>query len=463
MKERVAYTISKNKLITEGDNILLGVSGGPDSMVLLYVLRDIQNDIKFNLLVAHVNHGIRDKESDGDELYVKDVCKKMNIPIYSTKVNMNEYAKKHKLSSEEAGREIRYKFFREKLMKIGGGKIAVAHNKNDQAETLILRFIRGTGIDGLKGMEYKNNDIIRPLLDVSRDEIEKYCKDNNINPRIDKTNKETKYRRNKVRLELIPYIEKNFNTGIIDTLVRTSRIMQTDSDFLNEYSSNKYKTILVKEEKDKVILDNEKFLGLHKGIKARVLRYSIEKLFGYLKGIEEKNINDILDLSSSKNTGKSLYIGNNVRVKINYNELILERITTENKVEFREKLDTNSFVCIECINTRFAARVINRNDYNINLKDRFIKYFDYDKIKGNLLIRNRKQGDRFIPLGMKGKKKIKDFFIDEKIPRDKRDKIPLIVDEEDVLWVVGYRISDKYKITDDTERVLEIKALFEQS
>ncbi|MTI46497.1 MAG: tRNA lysidine(34) synthetase TilS [Firmicutes bacterium] len=458
MKERVIDAVVENNLIKKGENILLGLSGGPDSMALLYILKDIREIIPFNLLAAHINHGIRGEDADNDENYVKDQCNKLNIPIYSQKINMNKYAKKNKLSSEEAGREIRYSFFRKTLDNIGGGKIAVAHNKNDQAETLLMRFLRGTGIDGLRGMEYASNDIIRPLLDISRTEIEKYCRENEINPRIDKTNLEAIYGRNKIRLELIPYIENNFNLGIIETLTRTARVMQTESDFLSEYTKEQFSEILIKENRNNIKLHNNKFIRLHKSIRSRVIRMGIERLKGNLKGVEEKHVSDILDLSNSENTGKRINIGNNINIRISYKQLIIEKNDKlKGKIEFHENLYLKSKLNIEELDMTIETKVINKEDLNFNSKDRFIKYFDYDKINGDLSVRNRNPGDRFIPLGMKGSKKIKDFYIDEKIPREDRDRIPLVVDNKNIIWVVGYRISDIYKVTECTKRILEIK------
>ena len=167
VEDKILNTIKKHNLIENGDNVLVGVSGGPDSMALLYALLSIQTEISFSLYIAHVNHGVRGREADEDEKFVEKISGKLGIPFYSKKIDMEGYAREHKLSSEDAGRRLRYKFFREVLLSINGGKIAVAHNKNDQAETLIMRFFRGTGLDGLKGMEYRNGDIIRPLLDLS--------------------------------------------------------------------------------------------------------------------------------------------------------------------------------------------------------------------------------------------------------------------------------------------------------
>jgi tRNA(Ile)-lysidine synthase len=465
MKYKVLKAIEKYNLINSKDNIVLGLSGGPDSLALFYVLKELQENLDFTLHAAHVNHLIRGEESDKDEEYVMNICKRYNIPFYSRKIDVKRYAKEHRLSEEEAGREIRYNFFNNILNKLGKGKIAVAHNKNDQAETVIMRFMRGTGIDGLKGMDYQNGNIIRPLLGVTRDEIERFCKDVGIEPRIDKTNLEPIYGRNKIRLELIPYMEENFNKSIIDTLFRMSRIIKTDSDFLYQYSLDIFKDVVINKENNKVCLDIEKIAKLHKSIQSRILRLSIEEVIKSLKGIEEKHINDIIELISKKNTGKKLDISNDVQVRISYNKLIIEKNTNKSSVnKYRYKIKINDSIYIQELNSFLRAQMININEVDLDNKTRFIRYFDYDKIKGDLLIRNRKPGDRFIPLGMNGNKKIKDFFIDEKIPREERDKIPIIQDDENILWIVGYRMSELYKITKDTKKVLllEYKKLKEE-
>lgn len=455
MREQVINTIKTYKLIDKGDNIVIGVSGGPDSMALLYILNEIKKEFEFSLHVAHVNHLIRGEEADLDQEYVREACEKLHLPFYLKRIEIKEYAKKHKLTEEEAGREIRYEFFNSILKKVGKGKIAVAHNKNDQAETLLMRFIRGTGIDGLKGMEYKNGIIIRPLLDTTRDEIEDFCLKKNINPRIDKTNLEPIYGRNKIRLELIPYIRKNFNEGIIDTLFRMSRIMEIESEFLKQYTLSKCEQVIVKESKKIIKVDKKQFFSLHPAIKSRVIRYCIEKINKSLKGIEEKHIKEILNLVHSNVTGKMINIPKNIRIRINYETFSIEKGGHKSeKTQFKYKININETTHIHELNSSLLAKVSNVNKVDFNNKDDFVKYFDYDKIKGSLYIRNREKGDRFIPLGMKGSKKVKDFFIDEKVPSEKRNYIPLVEDEQNIIWVIGYRMSDVYKITKDTKKVL---------
>ncbi|EOD01137.1 tRNA lysidine(34) synthetase TilS [Caldisalinibacter kiritimatiensis] len=465
MKEKVVHTIKKYNLIEKVDNVLLGLSGGPDSLALFYILKDLQQEIEFKLHVAHVNHKVRGKEADEDEKFVRDICNRYKVPFYSKSVDMKGYAKKKKLSEEEAGREIRYNFFYEIINKLGGGKIAVAHNKDDQGETLIMRVLRGTGIDGLVGMDYINGNIIRPLLDVTREEIEKFCEENNIKPRIDKTNLKPIYGRNKIRLELIPYIQENFNEGIIDTLFRMSRVIKMDSKFLNDYSYGEFKKIVIEESNNKVVADLNKLVDMHKSIKARVIRLCIEKINKDLKGIEEKHVSQVIELIDKGITGKRVNISNNINVSISYDKVVFikQRSQKNKKQGFKYKLNIYDKTYIPELNAVINSKIIDKKELEIYAnKNR--KYFNYDNIKGDLYVKTREPGDRFIPLGMKGSKKIKDFFIDQKVPREKRDIIPIVEDEAHILWIIGYRISELYKITDNTDKVLmlEYKKLEEE-
>ncbi|NLY67032.1 MAG: tRNA lysidine(34) synthetase TilS [Tissierellia bacterium] len=457
MKEKVLKAIKEHNLIEEGDNILVGVSGGADSMALLYVLLEIKKEIDFNIFIAHLNHGVRGKEALEDEKYVEATAKKLGIPYFSRHVNMDEYAREKKISSEEAGRELRYKFFREILSKIGGGKIAVAHNKNDQAETLLLRLFRGTGIEGLKGMDYKNKDIIRPILGIEREEIEKYLQDRNIEFKIDRTNLEPIYNRNRVRLEIIPYIQKYYNPNIVDTLWRTSQLMAVDNDFLEAYSKEAFYKILKKRDKDSIVLDGNAFRKEHISIQTRIIRNSILMLNESLQGITMKHIEDVVTLFLERGTGKSIRLINNLVAKTSYDDFIIEKFNQEESKDYIQKININSINYIDELGCKFKVEIKAIDEIDIASHNRYKKYFDYDKVQGNLYIRNRRDGDRFIPFGMKGSKKVKDYFIDEKIPKDERNRIPIITDEKNIIWIVGYRISELYKLTKDTKRVLVIQ------
>ncbi|MCF6464563.1 tRNA lysidine(34) synthetase TilS [Clostridium sp. Cult2] len=459
MKDKVLKTIKEYKLIEEKDNIVIGLSGGPDSMALLYILLDIKEEMDFNIFIAHVNHGVRGQEALADERFVEALAKELNLPYYSKTVNMDKYAKEQGLSSEEAGRALRYGFFREILAKIGGGKIAVAHNKNDQAETLLMRFFRGTGIDGLKGMEYKSGDIIRPVLGIERGEIEKYLSDRNIETRLDKTNLMPIYNRNRIRLELIPYIEKHFNPNIVDTLWRISNNISIDSDFLDKYSKETFRKLVKKKENNSIILNGNLFVKEDKSIQQRVIRNCILDINGDLQGFTNRHIIDTLALFLEGGTGKSIDLINNIVAKTSYDDFVIEKKKDVEYRDFLYKIDFEGFTYIDDLQIGLNVKILPNKGIKANVKDKFVKYFDYDKIEGSLFIRNRKDGDRFIPYGMKGNKKIKDYFIDEKIPREERDRIPIITDEKEILWIVGYRSSDKFKITADTKKVLMIELI----
>lgn len=457
LKGLVRKAIKKHELIDSRDKVVIGVSGGHDSMTLLYVLLSLREELGFSIIVAHINHGVRGAESDGDEEYVREISEQLGIPFYSKKADMDGYAKVHKLTSEEAGREIRYDFFREVIDMENATKIAVAHNKNDQAETLLMRFMRGTGIDGLRGMDYKSGNIIRPLLDIDRSDIEAYCEEYNIEPRIDKTNKMTIYGRNKVRLELIPYIEESFNSGIVNTLFRTAEIMKTDSEFLSQYAKSAFEESILKNNKEKISLDIEKLKNLHQAILNRVLRQAIEQINMNLKGIEKKHIEDIVDLIENDKTGVSLNLSNDIRVEVSYNTLLVEKGKKGSAVSYDYSLNVGETIEIRELNSVLVAEVYPIDDIDMDLNNSLVKYFDYDNIKSRIYVRNRRNGDKFIPIGMTGHKKLKDFFMDQKIPKEERELTPIVLDGEEILWVVGLRISEKYKVSDKTKNVLVLE------
>lgn len=454
MEKKIYENIIKYNLIEKGDTIVIGVSGGHDSMSLLYSLYSIKDKVPFDIAVVHVNHGVRGEFALRDENFVKSEASKLNLDYYSKKVDMNQYAKDHQISSEEAGRILRYSFFREVLSKYQKGKIAVGHNKNDQAETIMMRVIRGTGLDGLKGMDYVSGDIIRPMLDISRQEIEEYIDINNIPVVIDHTNLENEYTRNKVRLDLFPYIEKEFNPNLIESLCRLSDNAKRDLEFLDEYTSLCYNDVVKYYTNEKITINLKKMEKYNKNIIFRVIRKAIENILGNIQGFEEVHIKDVYDLILNKKTGKSIDLPNKIIAKIDYNNLVIGlKSNNSEEVEIYEELDLGlNFINGDIIH----IGIRDSEDYKDIKKGKYIAIFDYDKVKGNLVLRNRKPGDKFKPYGMNGTKKIKDFFIDNKISREDRDKVLLIADEENIIWIVGYRTSEDLKVTKNTKKLLVI-------
>ena len=329
---KVKTTIKKYKLIEEGDKIVVAVSGGPDSIAMLDILRKMyqqempERSISVaQLVVAHVNHMIR-KEAAEDEAFVKAYCNKNNIEFYSKSIDIKKIGKYNKIGTEEAGRIERYKFFNEILEKTNSNKIAIAHNKNDNAETIIMNLLRGSGVSGLKGIEAKRGVYIRPLIECERSEIEEYCKENELNPRIDKTNFENIYTRNKIRNIIIPYIKKEFNPNIINTLNRLSEIVSEEEQFIENEVEKAYKKILIDEIEKTIILDLKLFNEQEKVIKSRILLYTITKLFGNSKGIEKIHIEDIIELCSNKIGNKYLTPNKNTKVLIKQNKIYISKI-----------------------------------------------------------------------------------------------------------------------------------------
>ena len=336
IKEKVIETIKKYNLIVDGDKIVLGVSGGPDSISMLYLLNEIKNEkiINFDIVVAHINHGLREN-AILDENYVKEFCEQLSIPFYVLHANVEEEAIKRKKGLEETGREIRYEFFDEILKKENANKIAIAHNKNDSTETVLMNLIRGTGISGLKGIEKINGIYIRPLIEIERTEIEKYCEDTNLSPRHDETNDENIYTRNKMRNIIIPYIKKELNPNILKTITRLSEIAKEESDYIQEQAEKAYYNICIEENiikenvynnenKSTIILDLKKFNTEHILIQKKVILIAINKLFGTTNGIEKIHIEDIIKLCNNNIGNKFLTPNKKTKIVIKNKKIYVE-------------------------------------------------------------------------------------------------------------------------------------------
>ena len=306
IEEKVLKTIQTNQLIQAGDSLVIGVSGGPDSMCLLDILVK-QTKIPCTIQVAHINHQIRE-EADQDEEYVRQYCKKNNINFYAKRIDIIKYANTNKIGTEEAGRKIRYEFFEEIKEKTKSSKIATAHNQNDNVETVFMKLIRGSGLTGLRGIEViRENKYIRPLIQCQREEIEEYCKQNNLKPRMDQTNQDNQYTRNKIRNCLIPYIQQEFNPNLVPTIERLSNIVKQEDNYIQEQMKQKYK-------KQQIVLDIKNFNQLETVIKNRMIRYIINDILKLSFTIENIHIKDIIKLCN-KNIGNK-YLLPNKKIKI---------------------------------------------------------------------------------------------------------------------------------------------------
>lgn len=319
MEDKVKQTIEKYNLIDKNDKILVAVSGGPDSISLL----DILFKLGYDVCVAHINHGLREN-AIYDENFVKEFCEKRDIPCYIKRINLKENL--NGMSTEEAGRKARYEFFDEICVKYGCTKIATAHNSNDNVETVIMNMIRGSGLSGLKGIEPKRGNIVRPLIEIPRKEIEEYCEKNNLNPRHDESNDETKYTRNKVRLELIPYIEKNINSNVINNITRMSEIISEEERFILDMVNTSYNEIVQKETENEVICNLKLFNKLDIVIKKRLILKLIIKVLGNAKDIEKVHIDDIVKLCENNVGGKYLTPNKYIKISVLRGKLKFEKI-----------------------------------------------------------------------------------------------------------------------------------------
>ena len=315
LKDEVVKTIKTYNLINKGDKVVVGVSGGPDSICLLHVLYTLKQELGIEIFVAHINHMIREA-ADSETQYVQNFCKKLDIKCFVKKENVTYLAKQQKKGTEEIGRQIRYEFFNEILTETDSNKIATAHNSNDRAETVILNILRGSGISGLKGIEVmREQKYIRPLIDINRTDIEKYCKENGLNPRYDESNDENIYSRNKVRNIIIPYIKKEFNPNIIKTINRLSAVATEENEYIQKIVKKEYCQMATKENEN-IILDLKKFNDLELVIKRRIILYTINEVLHTTSGIEKVNIDDIIKLCNNNIGNKYIMPIKSIKVYI---------------------------------------------------------------------------------------------------------------------------------------------------
>ena len=325
LEKKVLETINKYHLIEENDYIVLGVSGGPDSTCLFHVFLELQKQIKFKFVVCHINHQIRE-EAILDEQYVENMCKIHNIPFFVKREQVIDIAKKQKIGTEEMGRKIRYEFFNEILKQQNANKIATAHTKNDLSETVLMNLLRGTGLSGLKGIEPKReNKYIRPLIECEKQEIDEYCKEKRLEPKIDKTNFENIYTRNKIRNKLIPYLKEEFNPNVIESLARMSEIISNEDKYIENLTKKYYNEIFINKSETEIILDLKKFNNLDLVIKNRIVLYTITTLFNSSAGIEKKHIEDIIKLCGNNIGNKYLIPNKKVKVLVKNHKIFFSK------------------------------------------------------------------------------------------------------------------------------------------
>lgn len=442
MLKQMLETIHTHNMISKNDKVVVGVSGGPDSIALLHALYHLKECLDISLIVVHVNHMLRGVLADIDEDYVRAFCNERDIVFYSYKVDVQDYAKEMGLSFEDAGRRVRYQKFLNALELENADKIAIAQNRNDLVETFFINLLRGSGIDGLASIEYVRDGIyIRPLLDVDRTSIEAYCNENKLNPRIDHTNSECDYLRNRIRNELLPILRSGYNPSVDQTLYKTIQIMKCEKDFWTFHSMQIFEKHC-KANDGNVTIEKKSFYELHEAEQLQLLRYSIQIVRGNLTNVTSAILYRIKKLSK---TGTFVMIDVDHRVRLSYDELIVERVEADCEVDM-ELPEIFKYEISKC----------NYSKIKHLLKNIECIAVDASKVCGELIARHRRDGDTFIPLGMNGHKKVKDFFIDLKIPKEDRNKIWLVCDNEKIIWVHGIRMDNRCRVLDETENILLI-------
>ncbi len=441
-KDNVISAIKKFNMITPGERIVVGLSGGADSCALAHVLSDIAKDLSFTLIAAHLNHGIRGDEALHDKEFSKSFASKLGIDIITKDACVPQYAKEHKLSEEMAARIVRYEFFNEVCTQYNCTKIAVAHNKNDNAETILLNLIRGSGSKGFDGIRPVNGNIIRPLIGISRTEIEDYAKDNGISYVTDSTNTQDIYARNIIRHHLLPKMAE-INSGALNNIIRCSEILSIESDYMEE-EIKLHKLFRFSE--DSVIIDRREFDSLHPALARRALFKAIHLACGNTQNVCSKQIDLLL---SGVKTGNTFSFGNGSRAYITYDSLVFtKQLNTVSSYEYE--------VSVPCtIQVKETGLT-----YKLEFTDSFTKKpnsvcLSADKL-GSLTLRTRKDGDTFKPYGMTGSKKLKSFYIDCKIPSIERNFYPLLTSGNKILAVIPLRINEDFKITEHTQKILRI-------
>lgn len=476
--EKVKKTIEKYEMFTTKARIVVGVSGGPDSTALLHLLLQLRDEYELELWIAHLNHQLRGKEAEEEARWVKMFASKIGIPLISDSFDVATLAKKRKLTLEEAGRMARYDFFEHVTNQVSANKIAVGHTASDQVETILMRLMKGTGLDGLSGIPPVRGRIIRPLIDIFRKEIEEYCQRNNLKPCLDSSNSDTSFLRNRVRLNLLPLLSQEYNPQISKILLQMSKNLREDADFIKRKGEKEFGKIFKKGRENKnqkwLILDTERLFRLHPALQKRVLREGIRRIKGNLKEIDSDHLDSVLNLDGKRGI-KQLNLPGNLVIQKQYEDLLIKRGGAKN-IPFARYLLVPGKTNLTQLSLILETRLISVKADSFltspftNLKKKVVSdevssfpeeeaFFDFDKLRPPLLLRSRKEGDRFYPLGMKGSKKVKDFFIDLKIPMRKREKIPLLVNGGKVACIVGYRIDERFKIDNNTRKILAIRIL----
>ena len=468
----VRQTIAAHRMLAAGDSVLIAVSGGADSVVLAHVLHTLAIDYRIRMAVAHLNHGLRRKDSDRDAEFAADIARRLDLPFYVAKKDVRQFQQNAHLSLEEAGRRLRYGFLDEICARYGYNKIAVGHHSNDNAELVLMNLLRGSGPLGLSGIAPVRDDkVVRPLIHLKRSEIEDYIAERKLTFVIDTSNADPSFRRNRIRHHLIPELEKSYNPAIIETLNRLATIMRAENLWFENSLSQDFNNCVAVKGPGTVSLDLDRFEGLAAAVKRRILRRAILSVKKDLRRITLAHIDAVLTLvDKSPGTG-CLHLPDGIRVVLKAAKLTIDNRRSDGapsaegsdgsaEIEYRYTITPPGALYIRQAGATIKLAVIGAADLpDFKAATQNVAFLDMDHLQFPLVVRNARPGDRFSPLGLKGTQKVKKYFIDHKIPGPRRRFCPLLLSAGKIIWIAGHRIDNRAKIVSATRRILKAELL----
>jgi tRNA(Ile)-lysidine synthase len=454
---KLLQTIPKHGMFSPGDRVVVAVSGGPDSVALLHALHSLRDELGISLHVAHLNHGIRGKEADEDAVFVAEMAARLDIPCSIEKADVPAIRKSLRLSVEEAARNVRYEFLDRVADSVGAARIATAHTADDQAETVLMNLIRGAGADGLAGIPPVRGRYVRPMLEVTRAEVESYCKDSDLPCRIDASNLRPDYRRNRIRLELLPLLQDQYNAGVKSALASTAEIMHEESGLLTQLATAVYQCAEIVSDPGQVVLEVTQLSAAHLALRRRCIRMAIEAVKGDLKDVAFRQVERIISLMDSGVEFTLTLPSGRVYVRMEGQTLRFYRAEPDYSPQSVEMdLPVPGVTACPHLGVEVTAEILSPPVNYRRPPGSLDVVLDLSKVKGQLILRNWRKGDRIRPLGMAGEKKLQDIFSDARIPRGKKHLVPVIADQEKIIWVAGFVLSEDVRVTDSSTELLRL-------
>ncbi len=451
---KIKKYIEANKLLQPGERVIVAVSGGPDSMALLHIMHSLSQLLDFEIVAAHLNHGLRDAAAD-EEAFVRQNCQSIGVPCYSRTVPVAELAREQKTTLEDAGRNARYSYFNALREELGAQKIATAHHHDDVAETVLLHLLRGSGIKGLRGILPIQGSLIRPLLTVSKVELMDYLKQENISYCLDLSNDDVYYLRNRIRHGLLPYLQTEFNPRIVGKLNQLALIARDENAALEEECLKYWNSMVVYEDDETLVLNNTALTLLHRAYQRRIILQTFSRLTGE-SGWSLEDVEKVLDLSFKNGSSLTLHLKKKVQVNKSYDRMVFTTRPQE-RVKFLYKISVPGRVDILETGRAYLFSQIEKQDLKPEIGD---IYLDFKLLPAALYLRSRQEGDVFRPPGMMGSKKMKKFLIDRRVPFYDRDRIPLLAGpDHEIYAALSLGVSRIAAVNSDTQSILLIKSL----